>query len=136
MAVYCSKCGKQHPDDANFCMGCGQSLKAGGHSPSAMRSQWEYKDVIIQFPRDKFRDINVDNHKQYQEVVRLADTMILARIQQEGKQGWQPEGSTDFRTLDQLDIIQKRKRVVLALTMNAERVTYEQVTIRLKRLVP
>ena len=23
MAMYCSKCGKHYPDDANFCMGCG-----------------------------------------------------------------------------------------------------------------
>ncbi len=136
MAIYCSKCGKQHPDDANFCMGCGQPLKAGAQVAQAMPRHWEYKDIIIQFPREQFKDINVDNRKQYQEVVRVADAMILARLRQKGIQGRQPEGPTDFRTLDQLDIIQKRKRVVLALTMNAERVTYEQVTIRLKRLVP
>lgn len=35
MAVYCSKCGKQQPGDAIFCMGCGQPLKADGQSIQA-----------------------------------------------------------------------------------------------------
>nr|MBA2393786.1 hypothetical protein [Ktedonobacteraceae bacterium] len=55
---------------------------------------------------------------------------------QEGRQGWQAEGPTDFRTLDQLNLIQKRKRLILTFTADPERTTYEQVTIRLKRLVP
>ena len=134
MAIYCSKCGKQHPDDANFCMGCGQPLKAGSSSSATTSRHWEYKDIVIQFPKDRFSNIHYDNHRQYNEVVQLADSLILARLQQEGKQGWQADGPTDFRTLDQLKLVQKRMKVVLALTMNAERATYEQVTIRLKRL--
>ena len=35
MAIYCSKCGKQQPDDAIFCMACGQPLKADRESIQA-----------------------------------------------------------------------------------------------------
>ncbi len=135
MAIYCFKCGKQHPDDANFCMGCGQPLKGGG-SPQATPRRWEYKDLIIRFPREGFTDIYELKPKFYNPVVQLADALILAQLQQEGRNGWQAEGPTDFRTLDQLKLVQKRSRIVLALTSGSERVTYEQVTIRLKRLVP
>lgn len=136
MAIYCSKCGKQHPDDANFCMGCGQSLKVGAQSSQTTARQWEYKDITVRFPKDGFTNINESKPKLYNEVVQLANPIILAQIQHEGRQGWQAEGPTDFRTLDQLKLVQKRTKVVLALTASAERTTYEQVTIRLRRLVP
>ena len=135
MAIYCSKCGKQHPDDAKFCMSCGQPFNAGVQ-PQTIPRHWEYKDLIVRFPRDGFTDINESRPKLYNAVVQLADPLILAHLQQEGQQGWQAEGPTEFRTLDQLKLVQKRKRIVLALTASAERFTYEQVTIRLKRLVP
>lgn len=135
VVIYCSKCGKQHPDDANFCMGCGQPFNARTQSSQATPRHWEYKDIIVRFPKDGFTDINDSKPRLYNEVVRLADPIILAQLQQEGRQGWQAEGPTDFRTLDQLNLVQKRKRVVLALTASAERTTYQQVTIRLKRLV-
>jgi zinc-ribbon domain len=135
MTIYCSKCGKQHPDDAKFCMGCGQPLKAGVQSLQTRPAHWEYKDITIRFPREGFTDIYELKSRLYNEVVQRADSIILARLQQEGREGWQAEGPTDFRTLDQLKLVQKRKRIVLALTAGSERVTYEQVTIRLKRLV-
>ena len=135
MAIYCSKCGKQHPDDAQFCMGCGQPLNAGAQSFQAKPAHWEYQDITIQFPREGFTNIYELKSRLYDEVVQRADSIILARLQQEGREGWQAEGLTDFRTLDQLKLVQKRKRIVLALTAGSERVTYEQVTIRLKRLV-
>ena len=135
MAIYCFKCGKQHPDDANFCMACGQPLKAGGQPPQATPRRWEYKDITIQFPKDKFSDINASKSRRYDEVAELANSIILAHLQQEGLAGWQAEGSTDFQTLDKLNLVQKRRRIVFALTASSERITYEQVTIRLKRLV-
>jgi hypothetical protein len=138
MAIYCSKCGKQHPDDANFCMGCGQPLKVGVHPAQPIPRHWEYKDITVRFPGDRFTDINDSKPRLYDEVVQLANTIILAYLQQEGYYGWQAEGPTDFRTLDRLKSVQKRIRRVFAFTdsMSAERTTYEQVTIRLKRLVP
>lgn len=135
MTIYCSKCGKQHPDDANFCMKCGQPFNTGGQLSKSKPMHWEYKDITIRFPRDGFTDINDSKLKQYNGVVQLADPIILAQLQQEGRNGWQAEGPTEFRTLDQLKLVQKRKRIVLALTASSERTTYEQVTIRLKRLV-
>ena len=47
MAIFCSKCGKEHPDDANFCMKCGKPL-----NPSAQAAQpepkWEYCEVSLE----------------------------------------------------------------------------------------
>ena len=63
---------------------------------------WEYKDITIRFPRDGFTDINDSKLKQYNGVVQLADPIILAQLQQEGRNRWQAEGPTEFRTLDQL----------------------------------
>jgi len=116
-------------------MSCGQPFNAAGHSPQPILRSWEYKDIVIRFPKEGFTTINWYDAKKYNEVVRLADAIILAQIQQEGRHGWQAEGPTDFRTLDQLKLVQKRVKIVLALTANAERATYEQVTIRLKRAV-
>ncbi len=45
MAMYCSKCGKHYPDDANFCMGCGQTLKAEVEANPNVPVQWEYKQI-------------------------------------------------------------------------------------------
>lgn len=136
MAIYCSKCGKQHPDDANFCMGCGQPFKTGGQPPQAIPRRWEYKDITVRFPKDGFTNIQSDVPKRYGEVARLADPIILVRLQQEGHDGWQPESPTDFQTLDQLGLVKKRERFSFALTATATRTTYEYATIRLKRLVP
>ena len=91
--------------------------------------------LFVKSSREGFTDIYELKPRLYNEVVQRADSIILARLQQEGREGWQAEGPTDFRTLDQLKLVQKRKRIVLALTAGSERVTYEQVTIRLKRLV-
>jgi len=134
VVIYCSKCGKQHPADANFCMGCGQSLKLGAQSPQSIPTHWEYKDVTIRFPKDGFTDIQSDVPKRYGEVVRLGNSVILPRLQQEGHDGWQAESPTDFRTLDQLGLVKKRERFSFALTATATRTTYEYATIRLKRL--
>ena len=134
MAIYCSKCGRQNPDDAGFCMGCGQSLKPGAHSPQAIPRRWEYKDITVQFPKDGFTNIQSDVPKRYDKVVPLANQIILSRIQQEGHDGWQAEGPTDFRTLDNLGLVKKRERFSFALTLTATRTTYESATIRLKRL--
>ncbi len=134
MAIYCSKCGKQNPDDASFCMGCGQQLKPGAQTPQAIPRRWEYQDIEIKFPKDGFTDIQSDVPKRYDKVIPLANRIILARIQQEGEDGWQADGPTDFRTLDNLGLVKKRERFSFALTMTATRTTYESATIRLKRL--
>ncbi len=116
-------------------MGCGQPLQAGEQALQAVPKHWEYKDITIRFPKEGFSSINAHNPRRYDEVVRLADPIILAHLQQEGRQGWQAEGPTDFRTLDRLKLVQKRSKIVLALTASSERFTYEQVTIRLRRLM-
>ena len=132
MAIYCSKCGKQHSDDANFCMGCGQPFKPGEQLSQSIPKHWEYKDITIPFPRDRFRAIPIGTRK-YDEACQLGDSIILTHLQQEGRLGWQAEGPTDFRTLDKLDLLQKRYHEMTNLFNH--KYTYEQVTIRLKRFV-
>jgi zinc-ribbon domain len=48
MAIYCSKCGRQHPDEANFCMICANPLKAGGppRMPGSGQGRWEYREFV------------------------------------------------------------------------------------------
>jgi hypothetical protein len=133
MAIYCSKCGMQHPDDANFCMGCGQPFKPAGQPSQSMPKHWEYKDITVPFPKDRFSGIS-DNPRNYDEACRLGDSIILASLQQEGRLGWQAEGPTDFRTLDKLNLLQKRQ--LHSFNLLNDKYTYKQVTIRLKRLVP
>ncbi|HEY7355751.1 MAG TPA: zinc-ribbon domain-containing protein [Ktedonobacterales bacterium] len=48
MAIYCSKCGKEHPDDALFCMKCGKPLTAAAQTSSPSEPQWEYCEVVYQ----------------------------------------------------------------------------------------
>jgi hypothetical protein len=115
-------------------MGCGQPLKPGAQSPQSIPIRWEYKDIEIQFPKDGFTNIQSDVPQRYDKVVPLANRIILARIQQEGQDGWQADGPTDFRTLDNLGLVKKRERFSFALTMTATRTTYESATVRLKRL--
>jgi len=47
MAIYCSKDGTEHPEDANFCMKCGASLR-GSVTPAAVQvpMRWEYKVLV------------------------------------------------------------------------------------------
>jgi hypothetical protein len=88
--LYCSNCGKQLPNDAKFCPNCGTTL-----SPSKV----EYKDINIpinlvwsgwanEIPQSKRREF---------------ESIILERIKEEGKQGWQPFHPCDYDYLLQTD---------------------------------
>lgn len=59
MAIFCSKCGKEHPDDANFCMKCGQPLNATSQAAAQPEPQWEYCEVMyfIESTGNSSRDI-------------------------------------------------------------------------------
>jgi hypothetical protein len=118
-------------------MGCGKPFNAGAQSPQAISWRWEYKDIVIQFPRERFTNIRSDDPRRYDEVVQLADSIILASLQQEGHYGWQAEGPTDFRTLERLNFVQRQTREIFAFSRVAVTTTsYEYATIRLKRLIP
>ncbi len=121
MAIYCSQCGKQHPDDANFCMGCGKPFKAGTQS-SSMR--WEYKDLKV--------PLNIKESKGTSVIPRIND-IVLKAIQREGQDGWQAEGSTDYSSLWDRGAFETTSRENFMQTKVLD-FTYVAVTIRLKRL--
>ena len=47
MAIYCSQCGKDHPDDANYCMKCGAPLREDFQAPLQPEPQWEYYEIVF-----------------------------------------------------------------------------------------
>lgn len=53
MAIYCMQCGKELPDDANFCLKCGKPV--GGTVQSAPQSEpkWEYCEIVYDDPISK-----------------------------------------------------------------------------------
>jgi hypothetical protein len=101
MAIYCSKCGKQHPDDANFCMGCGHPFKAGGQPPQAMPKRWEYKDITIQFPDDPGfywkggYSIATGKAEPPNQLHRVARNLVYKNIEPLTQQGWSLDGTID-----------------------------------------
>jgi len=48
MTIYCSQCGKDHPDDANFCMKCGAPLGEGVQALWQPEPQWEYCEIVFE----------------------------------------------------------------------------------------
>lgn len=114
-------CGKQLPDDANFCMKCGAPLR--GSSVTLQRSfRWEYKDVTIPL------GLNTKSRTFREQV----DTSILQRLQEEGGTGWQADQPTSFNDLKQSGAFDYSERFGLF----GESWDYRSVTIRLKRLIP
>jgi zinc ribbon protein len=128
MALYCSRCGKQHPDDAKFCMECGNPFQSASVA-------WEYKDVTI--------PLNVRAHyiKQgstpevagdpYSEIAMI----ILRQLHREWQEGWEPEGSTDFTVLQRLGRVDSFRKAHWS-DGETEYCDYRSVTIRFKRPSP
>jgi hypothetical protein len=44
--MYCPQCGKEMPDDANFCLNCGRSLKSAMPVPPQAAPRWEYCEIV------------------------------------------------------------------------------------------
>ena len=45
MAIYCMQCGKELPNDANFCLKCGKPVRDGGQSTPQPESKWTYCEI-------------------------------------------------------------------------------------------
>jgi|SRR5579859_984801 len=101
VAIYCSKCGKQHPDDANFCMGCGQPFKAGGRPPQSKLKRWEYRDITIEFPDDPGfywkggYSIATGKAEPPNDMHHMARNLVYKNIESLTRQGWSLDGTVD-----------------------------------------
>src|SRR5690242_11197085 len=69
MAIYCPNCGKEHPDDANFCMKCGKPLTTIAQPTTAPK--WEYCEVQLASRKgSKWGNWwNGDNHSYFYTIV-------------------------------------------------------------------
>src|SRR5712691_1182923 len=122
MAIYCMQCGKQHPDDANFCMGCGSPFKTGVQSPSM---QWEYKNLVISLNDRRLGEKDTD--------ASWIGKIVDSALQREGQAGWQAEGPTDLGSLSRGGLIHQTDRHNWNKTKILETI-YHSVTIRMRRL--
>ncbi len=130
MAVYCSQCGREHPDDANFCMMCGKAFKATSMpttSPSPL-FRWEYKDLVVPL---NFTEQNHGGFVAPQAAPR-ANEIILPCLQRAGQEGWQTDGPTDFVELYRAGHVNHKETEGF---LGIESMTFISATIRLKRLV-
>jgi hypothetical protein len=127
MALYCSRCGKQHPDDAIFCMACGSSLKAGSVASQSALIAWEYKDVEIPL---NFT-VEFKGNLPKTDAGAIGDRLILTYLQREARQGWMAEGVTDFWSLQQLGRVKQEFRH--NIWGNMASITYPSARIRLRR---
>ena len=50
--MFCSSCGKQIPDESNFCLHCGYSFTTKKKSKKDSETEWEYDDCVIKWDDD------------------------------------------------------------------------------------
>ncbi len=48
MAIYCMQCGKELPDDANFCLKCGKPIGNAVKPAPQSEQQWEYCEIVCE----------------------------------------------------------------------------------------
>jgi zinc ribbon protein len=132
MVIHCTSCGTELPDGAAYCWKCGKP-QGGANTSGSPLQRWEYKDLVIEFPKQEFSRIGTDD-KHYYAVVERGNAFILAALQTESRDGWQADGTTDFKTLHRNGRIKTHDTFSL-LDSSMSKTTYERVTIRLKRLV-
>jgi hypothetical protein len=88
--LFCPQCGTQHADGANFCANCGYELRNRPAEPARQPFNWEYKDIKI--------PLNVE--VKFRPDIEKAQGIVLGRLQEEGKHGWQAEGPTNLEDLE------------------------------------
>jgi hypothetical protein len=122
--MFCSNCGTQLPDNANYCLKCGKPQVKGAQASISHVVRWEYKDVDV--PVDLRWGSGNPPTKVYDE----ANKAILQSLQKESSQGWAAEGSTDVRDL----LRDNRTNPHYKCTwLGAQSV--DAITIRFKRMV-
>lgn len=88
--MFCPKCGSQRPDGDDFCAKCGASLRDAASAQASRPMKWEYKDVLVKC-----------ESKHSDDVIPNLNRALVQCLNDEGRDGWQPEGPTDATYLRQ-----------------------------------
>lgn len=148
--MFCSNCGTEIPSEARFCTNCGTPIAENKTTTGTHGISWEYKDLeiplSIEFNLPVLQDQNFA-WSQLTETERECERVILKHLQFAGKDGWQADEPTDFKTLF------RGKRIIWHQTNRAgstasavlfgafamlgkSKGVYDSVTIRMKRSRP
>lgn len=71
MAIYCPQCGKELPDDANFCMKCGKPLTGGTQPTPQQEPLWEYCTT----GKRQVKDGGIFHHSEYVMAARAVNPL-------------------------------------------------------------
>lgn len=153
--MFCSNCGTPIANEARFCTNCGAAVAANKIATSANGISWEYKDIEIPLKVEFNLPVLQDQNfvwSQLTETEHECERIILNHLQLAGKEGWQADESTDFKSLF------RSKRIIWRQTNKAAKTAgtaasvlllgpfatllgkskgiYESATIRMKRSQP
>lgn len=153
--MFCSNCGTAIPTEARFCANCGTAVAANKVATTTGGISWEYKDLEIPLNIEFNLPVLQDQNfvwSQLTETEHQCERIILNHLQLAGKDGWQADEPTDFKTLF------RAKRIIRHQTNKAAKAAgtaasvlllgpfatllgksegvYESVTIRMKRSKP
>lgn len=109
--MFCTHCGQQLPQDANFCFKCGKPQKAGVESFSAAPVKWEYCEVKMKeevlkdrgwFTQTRVVTRQMIAHAHGPSGKYIAASSSIVRVEEEyrsfghGIDGWQPKSTSLF----------------------------------------
>jgi hypothetical protein len=127
--MFCTRCGTEHPETANFCMNCGTPFRgaaAVAPAPTPRPTQFEFRDLTIPLEASSrvFLEYPEEARQRFREFMK-------EHLDREAGEGWEPAEPTDFDSLKAAGRIEEmRHRRFGHLTV------YNSVTVRLKRTAP
>jgi hypothetical protein len=124
--MFCINCGTQLPDNANFCLKCGTPQANGAQASASRPIRWEYKDLRVPV------DLRWGNGNIPDRIYSEADKAVLQSLQEQSKDGWECEGTSDIRRLLRLDKTEAHYKSHWLTGFQS----IDSIKIRLKRLVP
>jgi hypothetical protein len=125
MAKHCTNCGHELREGDKFCAECGTPAVEGMAARSPTNVHWEYRDLVI--------PLNLRTNASDAEQAELrakVDRIVLTQLQQVAKEGWEPEGRTDYGTLLETGQLRWRSTSFFRYVW-----VYDSVTLRLRRRV-
>lgn len=135
--MFCSQCGTEMPNSANFCMKCGSSLSGTSIKPKVL----EYHELVVpinlEVPLANDRNGRDGGVALKQEAEAKINSIILNTVRNVSKDGWEPaESSITFHELSRLGLVKWRHTSPLNPFKYGFLIKVESVQLRFKRGVP